>query len=798
MNPIRALPDRVFFNEIRTIVYIKGGENGEEYSMRNRNLFYVLAILLSCFCWQSLAVESAAGSVENGVTSREKRAVDWVNPFIDTVKSRWFYFSSAARPFGLVSLSPDTRAEGDWWNSGYLYDDERIQCFSHIHAWQMAGLPVMPVTSDTDLNDYSSLFSHDGEIARPGYHKVYLKSHEILAELTSTTRVGFHRYTYKAGDDARLVVDLSRQLQQSKMSEWTLTANEERTELAGSVLVGATHRRPKPFRLYFLLSFSAPFTQLDSGTDGRYLLDFGQLLEAPLLMKAALSYTGEEGARRNLEAELSHWDFDRVRTESDDDWNEWLSRIVVEGGTADQTTKFYTDVWHALLGRRIVSDVDGRYIDNTGAAPVVRQGRLPHHNFDSLWGAHWSINILWSLGWPEVMDQFCETMVNIYKNGGLIPRGPSGGNYTFVMVGDPASSFFAAAYAKGIRNWDVEAAYEGLRKNAFPGGIRAHAGYEHDRKNASGGGITWYTERGYVPEDIPGKGGHRQGAAQTLEYAYQDWCLAQFAQALGRTEDAELFLIRSGNYRNLWNAETMLMRPRRIDGSWYEPFGPIGEGFAAKGFVESNSAVYTYFVPHDLDGLAALFGGPDVAIRQLEDNFRKAEPRRFITDHGVHAVAWIDYENQPSTQKAHLFSHFGQPWKTQYWVRKVHQVVFSDVTPYGGYNGDEDQGMMGSLSALMAIGLFSMDGGAAIEPTYEITTPLFAKTTIKLDPRYYPGKSFTIIAHNQSPENSYIQSAKLNGKAWNSFRFPHKAFAEGGTLELVLGPEPNRSWGLEK
>jgi predicted alpha-1,2-mannosidase len=725
--------------------------------------------------------------------------VDWVNPQIDTVKPRWFYFASAARPFGLIALSPDTRTDADW-NAGYRYRDTVIQCFSHLHEWQLGGVAVMPVAATTDLANYGSVFSHDDEIVRPGYHKVVLKTHRVTAELTSTARVGFHRYTFPAGEPARVVVDLSRQLMECKMSNWESRASTDHTELSGSVTLGATQRRPKPVRIHYVATFSRPFRLVAdapgaTGGDGRTLLDFGPLAE-PLLMKVAVAYTDLDGARRNLDAELPHWDFDRVARESSEEWNNWLGRIAVEGGSDAQKTKFYTDLWHALLGRRIVSDVDGRYLDNTGDQPAVRQGRLPHHNFDALWGAHWSINTLWPLAWPEVVDQFCETMVNMYKNGGLIPRGPSGGNYTFVMIGDPAASFFAAAYAKGIRNWDTETAYAGLRKNAFPGGIRDHAGYEHNRK-ASGGGMAYYVERGHVPEDIPGGGGgHRQGAAMTLEYAYQDWCLAQLADGLGKSDDTALFTKRAQNYRNIWDTQTRLMRPRRLDGSWYDPFGPIAQGFAAKGFVESNSAIYSFYVPHDLAGLATLFGGPERAADRLEENFRKAEPNRFITDHGVHAVAWVDYENQPSTQLAHLFSHFGRPWRTQYWVRKVHAAAFSDITPFGGYNGDEDQGQMGALSALMAIGLFAMDGGGATAPAYDITTPLFERVTIQLDRRYYPGKTFTIVVHNQSPENTYIQSARLNGKEWNSFQLPHSVFAAGGSLELTLGPVPNEKWGL--
>ena len=735
-----------------------------------------------------------------------KRPVDWVNPQIDTVKPRWFYFSSACRPFGLVNLSPDTKTTGDW-DAGYRYNDTKVECFSHLHCWQLAGLPVMPIRENTKLDDYASEFSHSEETVRPGYHKLRLKTHGVLAELTSTTRVGFHRYTFdkqensaadakaKNPTQSRILLDLARPLMECKMLQYEAKAVADNTAIEGSFSLSPTMRRPKPVKLYFTAVFQKPFEKIGTWKKGKVVVDFGPAGE-PILMKVALSYTGIAGAKANLAAELPDWDFDRVVRESDETWNDWLRKIEVEGGSDAAKTKFYTDVWHALQGRRIVSDVDGKYIDNTGESPVVRQGRLPHYNFDALWGAQWSLNVLWPLAWPELMDGFAETMVNMYRHGGMIPRGPSGGNYTFVMIGDPATSFFAAAHAKGIRNWDAESAYAGLRKNAFPGGIRDRAGYEH-RKNPNGGGMEYYVERGYVPEDIPkSQGGHRQGAAMTLEYAYQDWCLAQLATALGKQEDAELFLKRGQNYKHIWDPKVGWMRPRRLDGSWYEPFEPVATGFAAKGFVESTSAIYSFFVPHDIPGLAQLFGGNDALAQRLEGNFLKAEPENFVADHGNHAVAWVDYENQPSTSMAHVFSHVGQPWRSQYWVRKVHQAAFSDITPFGGYNGDEDQGQMGALSALMALGLFDMDGGASPNPRYDLTAPRFDKITIHLNPAYHPGKTFVIRTMHNDPENVYIRGARLNGRVWKSFQIPHAEVAKGGELILELADAPQKDWGI--
>ena len=727
--------------------------------------------------------------------AEEKLPVDWVNPQIDTKKPRFFYFSSACRPFGMVNLSPDTKTDATW-DSGYRYYDEKIQCFSHIHGWQIAGLPVMPLAESSDHSDYASKFSHDDEIVKAGYHKVVLQDHGVTAELTSTTRVGFHRYTYAKDEPAHVIIDLTRKLMDHEMIKPVATLRDDKMAIEGSSTMGPSGRRKKEFTVYYVAEFSKPCEAIGDWKDGKVVASFGKLDE-PLLMKVGLSYTSIEGARKNLAAELPEWDFDQIVQDSYDHWNEWLGRIAVEGGTDAQKTKFYTDLWHANLGRRQISDVDFSYPDNTGPETLIKKGKRHHYNFDALWGAQWSLNVLWPMAWPELMDDFADTMVNMYENGGMIPRGPSGGNYTFVMIGDPATSFFSAAYHKGIRNWDKELAFDGLMRNAFPGGIRDHAGYE-TQDYSNGGGMTFYTNRGYVPLEIPkSKGNHRQGAAQTLEYSYQDWCLSQFAKSLDYPEEAELLEKRASNYKNVWDESVGWMRPRNMDGSWYEPFAPINEegGFTSPGFVESASAIYTFYIPHDLKGLSELFGGDDIMSDRLNSNFEKAAPIRFIAEHANHAISWVDYQNQPATGMAHVFSHIGKPWLSQYWVREVLDKTFSDITPDAGYNGDEDQGQMGALSALMAIGLFDMTGGAAQDPQFDILAPVFDKVTIKLNPDYTDGGEFTIIANNQSPENRYIQSAKLNGEEWNSFQFSFATFAKGGTLELELGPEPNKSWG---
>ncbi|GHV47897.1 hypothetical protein FACS1894181_02340 [Bacteroidia bacterium] len=721
----------------------------------------------------------------------------------------------------MVNLSPDTDVDSPW-NSSYLYGSTSIRCFSHIHAWEMSGIPVMPTVGPMKghlgMEEYKSAFTHEGEIAKAGYHKVFLNDYHVWAELTSTCRVGMHRYTFPESDAAYLIFDTGAFLANSPMDSSHVRKVSD-TEIEGMSLMAPSfsHRRNNQAPVWFVAQFDKPMSAFGgwvdkqlitepidrvSGKDAGVYIRFHTAEGEQIQVKVAISYTGLEAARKNLNAELAHWDFDKVKEDSFREWEDELSHIRVSGGTEAQKTKFYTDLWHAQLGRRTVSDVDGNYPDHTGEtlrtgqAPLDRHGKpWAHHNYDSWWGSHWSLNILWSLAYPEVMDEFCNTMISMYKDGGLIDRGATGGNYSFVMIGDPSVSLFATAYNKGIRNYDTVTAYEALRKNAFIGGDRDHAGYEQQYP-ATGGGMKYYLDRGYVPYDrTDGVGFHNSAtSAMTLEYAYQDWCLAQIAKNMGKEDDYAYFTQRAQNYRNVWNPESRFMQPRLLDGSFLKEFNPA-KGGRDIGFCEANAAIYSHYVPHDITGLMELFGGQETYVKRLNEQFEKGQQNGFR--HNDEIEFWTQYTNQPGTGMAHIFNFAGAPWLSQKWVRKVKEA-FSDITPYGGYYDDEDQGQMGALGVLLAIGLFEEDGGAAAKPTYEITSPIFDKVEIALNPDYYPGKTFSIITRNNSPENMYIQSAKLNGEEWNRYWFSHETLANGGTLELVLGPEPNYHWGVKE
>jgi predicted alpha-1,2-mannosidase len=757
--------------------------------------------------------------------------VDLVNPLVNTAECRFDFFASASVPFGMVALSPDTKhSKEGLWKSGYEWNEAYILEFSHIHNAQTSGIPVMPVTGACKgylgLEGSKSQYYHDKEIVQMGYHKVYLEKYGITAELTSTCRVGLHRYTFPETAEGHLLFDLTAALGATQM-DYAYVRQTSPTEIEGYSIQTPTGRRKKQAIVYFVAQVNKAFDGFAGWKDGALMeaensiiegakcgayLTFRNLkAEERILLKVAISNVSTEGARRNLAAELPHWDFEQVVDASRAAWNDYLGRIHIEGGTHEQQVKFYTDLMHTGIGKRIANDVDGAYTDNTGPLPVIRQLPMkdgkPERPFlegDGLWGSHWNLNILWSLVYPEYGNWMAETFLDYYRNAGTMSRCSWGGNYSYVMVGDHTTPLLAALLSTGRATFDKELAYAGSRKNAFPGGIRDRAGYETGT-NPAGGGIDWYIQYGYVPVEIKdrGAGGHRGGSAMTLEYAYQDWCIAQMAKQLGKQEDIDLFMKRSEYWRNVFDPAVGWARPRHQSGEWMEPFAPVvtdSRNFNAPGFIEGASATYTFFVPQNIKGLIDAMGGNKKFAERLKSNFEKAKPYRFVTPHGQHGKGWVDYENQPSCEMAHLLSYAGKPWETQYWVRQVKDLTFGGITPQDGYNGDEDQGQMGALGVLMAIGLFDIHGLADENPMLEITGPVFDKTVIRFPAVDNPQKenTFEIVVKRKNTTDMYIQKTMLNGKAHNYFQFPAAKFLQGGKLEIELGQKPNTKWGLNE
>ncbi|UII77298.1 GH92 family glycosyl hydrolase [Flagellimonas sp. HMM57] len=763
----------------------------------NKILLFILPLLFAL----TLTCNDSPNSTVVSKTVPALKPVDLVYTQLDTENSRWFLFSSASRPFGMVNLSPDTQLQGTW-GSGYRYEVDTIKGFSHIHGWQLSGLSVMPVTL-TDINrnsvyqDFYSKFSHKEEEVSPGYHSLRLQRYNIHVALTSTKRVGLHQYIFPKTSEKAILFNLNGILGPCEIIQGKLEKAGD-SELMGSFVIAPTKRRPKPVNVFFKAELNTSISNLKKDEkSGNYLVSLDSEKDT-VLMKAAISYTSVKNAVANLETELPHWDFEKTVNESKSEWNGLLGRIKVEGGTEKAQKRFYTDLWHALLGRKIISDVNGAYPDNTG--DTFRIGQLPlkkdgtpqfnHYNSDAFWGAQWTINTLWGLVYPEIKKEFVLSLLQYYKDGRLIPRGPSGGNYTYVMTGASSTPFIISAIQKGLVSENLDTIYHALKKNHMPNGIMEKAGYEHHTN--LGGGLRYYLDKGYVPYPIPeGKfGGHQDGASLTMEYAYQDYTFAQLAKKLGYDDDYAYFMERSKNYRNVYDSDTGWMRPKNVDGKWKTDFDPFSY---ENGFNESNASQSTWFVPHDLDGLAQLMGGKEIAIEKLNQQFKEAEKLNFTAGsshdremHPDYSRIPINYGNQPSMQTAFVFHKLGRPDLTQYWSRKVVEKVFSGLSPKTGYNGDEDQGLMASLAVLMKIGLFQMNGGTEENPEYQIGSPIFDRITIELNTDFYSGKKIEINALNNSKDNVYVDGVLFNDKPLKSCTILHEDITNGGVLTIQM------------
>jgi len=748
------------------------------------------------FCLSILIVLIACkpnGKLSRPSTTQVKNAFpicEQVYPLLDSNNSRWFYFGSTTRPFGMVSLFPDTQTGGAW-GSGYRYMTDTIKGFSHIHAWQMSGISVMPVSLD-DVNtipeDHYSHFDHSEEIVEVGYHKVKLRRYNIDVELASTERVGFHKYTYNGNKTNGIRIHTAGKLGPAAVKDGKITKVDDHT-IHGELTNSPTRRRPKDLKIFYVIKLDKAIDKIVENDNASIILLKEN--DKEINMKVGVSYTSVENAMGNLKSELPHWDFDKVVRETKARWEDHLGRIKVVDKDSLQMRRFYTDLWHSLHGRKLINDANGAYPDYTGNS--FKKGQIPlstdgkpkhdHYNSDSFWGAQWTLTTLWGLVYPDVYNDFVNSLLLYYKDGGMIPRGPSGGNYTFVMTGASSTPFIVSAFQKDIRDYDVQLAYDGLVKNHGMDGIMTKAGYEHHTK--LGGGLEYYIKKGYVPHPIPeGKFGyHQDGASLTMEYAYQDWALAQFAKALGKTDDHDKYDQRSKNYTNVFDTETTWMRPKSINGVWKEPFDPYQY---ENGFNESNAAQSTWFVPHDLIGLANLMGGKEAAVEKLNEQFKVAEKLNFTSgdshargEDPTRARIPINYGNQPSMQTAHIFSHLGRPDLTQEWTAKIRKQTFGGLATNTGYNGDEDQGLMGSLAVLLKLGIFQMTGGVEANPKYELTVPLFEKVTIALQ----NGKSLHI---KKVGSGKYIDKIEFDGEEETIFSITHEKIMEGGNLIFHL------------
>lgn len=731
--------------------------------------------------------------------------VSAVDPYIETNRGRYFFFVTGTRPFGMVGSAPMTRNKNQG-GGGYNYNETEILGFPQIHTWMISGIEVMPTSSKVDPTSgqegWKSSFSHDDEIVQPGYQRVYLRDHKTWVELTATDRVTFHKFRFVEDMEAQILINLGGYLGNSTMKEASVKKVSDYEVVGSFNSVDRFWGGPKDVMVYFVAQFDKPIYKLngwtgtvrleninglsgdDSGIAAIYEVKAGDELQ----LKIAVSYSSVNNARENLEAECQSWDFNAQRQESRDIWNQMLGKIKVEGGSRDEQVKFYTDLWHVLMGRQKINDVNGDYPDRTSGVrngnftdAIVKIKKLPRdengklkfnmYNTDALWLTQWNLNILWGLAWPELLDEMSASMIQYAENGYLLPRGPCGGGYSYIMTSCPATNMIVSAFMKGLlTKKDEKTAWQMIKQNHMPGGMLGGAD-----------DIKFYSKNGFWPGN----------AGITVEAAFQDYAAAQMALKLDKKSDYKYFMKRSQGWRKLFDPEHKLLFPKGIDGNFLH-----NDPLSGAGWVEANAWQATWAVSHEIPGLASLMGGNDTLCSMLNHAFEMAEPSDFVF---AYNDGYVSYANQPGCSNAHVFNYAGKPWLTQYWVRKVKEQAYGGTTPDLGYGGhDEDQGQMGGVSALMAIGLFSLQGNVNADPVYEITSPIFDKITIDLDPRYYTGEKFIIETVNNSKENMYIQQAQLNEQPLNTFWFSHDTFSKGGKLKIVLGNEPNKAWGTGK
>ncbi len=736
---------------------------------------------------------------------KSKAPVDYVDPFIGTSTSRWMQFPGPAMPFGMVKLSPDNTDE--WtMNAGYEDSIKSICGFGHIHSWMTGSFLMMPVTGELHIQPgtkehpeggYRSHIKPGSAIASAGYYSVILDDYKIRAELTASTRCGFQRYTFPKSNSSKIMVDLQVPEEGRPDIIRAVIHKINDTEITGSI-----HRIDgwNDYTLHFVSRFSVPFQSMggwkgteikenidsvsvDQNSDIGAFLHFNTVENESILVKTGISFVSINQAKLNLETELGPfgWDFDAIRQNARKVWNDLLGKIRIEGGSETDKVKFYTNLYHSYCARSIYSDVNGKYTDACEQVRQLPNPENPVYGCDAFWMTFWNLNQLWSLVNPSIASKWAKSELQLYDDGGWLNRGPGGLEYSGIMVAEHEIPLISNAYLKGIRDFDIQKAFKAMKEiQTRPGQQHPCGGYAGNNNLAS------YLSMGFVPSDDG-------PVSNTLEYAFDDWCVGQLAKALGKEDDYRYFMKRSQYYRNVFDPSTRYMRPKHEGGPWYEEFHPnksaVGksDNFGTRDYVEANAWQYSWFVPHDLKGLIGLMGKEEFN-RRLEEGFEKSVPN--FTGN------FVNHSNQPNMQAAWLFNYSGQPWLTQKWVREILDKYYG-ATAKDGYPGDEDEGQMGAWFVMSAMGLFEMDGGSGINPAYEIASPLFEKITIRLDSVYYPGKQFVILSKNFSSENRYIQSATLNGKPLRQFWFSHAELVKGGELVLEMGSQPNKQWAAD-
>ena len=749
-------------------------------------------------------------------------AARYVNPFIgastSTAAAGVYHglgktFPGATTPFGMVQVSPNTITGGD--NSpGYSYEHTTIEGFAFTQmngvGWfgELGNLLVMPTTGplqkiagkeDGSIAGYRSHYDKTTETARAGYYAADLTDYGIRVESSATPHCGILRFTFPENDLSRIQIDLARRVGGTSERQYveviddrTIAGWMKCTPATGGWGNGEGHadytiyfyaQLSEPMRQHGFWSADIPDTWVRKKDEVVSIPYLQRVAQAPVVtgerqiegkhigfytefptregqqveFKAGISFVDMEGARKNFEAEIASKTFDEVAGEAYAQWNRELNRIRIEGGTDEEKTIFYTALYHTMIDPRIYTDTDGRYMGADGK-PRSTEGRFTKRTVFSGWDVFRSQMPLQTIINPELVDDLLASLTTMAQESGreYFERWEIVNAYSGCMLCNPALSVLADAYAKGIRGYDVERAYR----------------YAVNTSRLFGN-----DSLGYTPSDLC--------ISHTLEYAYTDWCVSQLAARLGKTEDAKAFAQKSRAYRNIFDREKGWFRPRRADGSW-APWPENARTTEWYGCIESTPYQQGWFVPHDVEGMVELMGGREAVLADLNEFFEKAPA-------DMHWNAYYNHANEPVHLVPFLFNRLGEPWSTQRWTRFICRQAYADKVE--GIVGNEDAGQMSAWYVLAAAGIHPACPG---DTRMEITSPVFDRIEFRLDPRYAQGGTFAVVAHGNSPENIYIQRAVLNGEELAASHIDFAQIAAGGTLELYMGPEPNRQWGIDK
>lgn len=713
----------------------------------------------------------------------------YVNPLIGSA-GHGHVFVGANVPFGAVQLGPVNVFEGWDWCSGYNYASNTILGFTHTHLsgtgiGDLNDILLLPVSGKAALTKgtkedmatgYGSYFSHNNEIVKPGYYSVLLDKYNIKAELTASERVGFHKYTFDSADDAHILVDLADGIGWDRPVK-TFIRKVDETKIEGYRYSAGWAADQ---RIYFAMEFSEPIANITlhdstavvrgNGGEGlkmKAVLDFNTLKNKQVLVKVGISPVSSENAGANIKAEIPNWDFDKVVKEANSKWNKELNKIQIKGD--EKTMKvFYTSLYHTMFAPSIFNDANGDYLGTD--KKVYEKADFTNYTTFSLWDTYRGLHPLYTITQPEKINDIVKSFLAIYQQQGRLPVWHLMGNETNTMNGNHSIAVIVDAYLKGYRDYDTESAYEAIKKTAMQ----------------TRDGMDYVQKLEYIPADKM-----LESVGNALEYAIDDYCIAQMAKALNKTEDYAYFTKRANLYKLYFDKETTFMRGKLTNGKWRTPFNPLSSAHRKDDYVEGNAWQYTWLVPQDPYGLIDLFGSEESFLNKLDSLFLitdKVEGEDVSPDiSGL--IGQYAHGNEPNHHIPYLYAYAGQPWKTAKLIREIDNKFYS--TKPDGLCGNEDLGQMSAWYVLSSMGFYSVNPANGI---YVLGSPLVNSAVIN----YKKGISFKINAIDNSADNIYIQRAEYNGNPYTKSYITQEMIAQGGELKLYMGSKPSLTFGVKK